>query len=64
MVAEVLVRLFAFTPVVGERLYMCLVELPRLFGPEAANLNALDVSRRGGRAREVQAAELEAAPSW
>ena len=61
MVAEVLVRFFASTPMVGERLYMSLVELARLLRAEAANADAPDVSRRRGPVGEVHAAELEAA---
>jgi hypothetical protein len=46
VVAEVLIRFPALSPVVGERLHMGFVELPRLLGSEAANTGALDV--RGG----------------
>src|SRR5829696_1056140 len=61
MVAEVLVCFFASTPVVGECLHMRLVELARLLGAEAANADALDVSRRCRLGREVHAPEFEAA---
>ena len=48
MVAEVLVGLLALTPVVGERFHVSVVELLGLFGEEAANADALDLTGRGG----------------